>query len=94
MEDEALFRHDVKEGLVAAEFDVTDVAQDGKALSELEADPSYFTGLIMDINLGGGLDGRDAHAAENSFRTCWWCFCQRTRLGRLDIEGRPQKFDP
>jgi hypothetical protein len=29
----------------------------GKALSELEADPSRFNGLITDISLGGGPDG-------------------------------------
>src|SRR5271154_1596970 len=39
VEDEGLVRHDLKEGLVEAGFDVTDAAQSGKALSELEADP-------------------------------------------------------
>ena len=40
-----------------AGFDVTDAAQSGKALSELEADPSRFNGLITDIRLGRGPDG-------------------------------------
>ncbi len=57
VEDEVLVSHDLKEGLVAAGFDVMDVAQAGKALSELEADPSRFNGLITDINLGSGPDG-------------------------------------
>jgi hypothetical protein len=34
-----------------------DVAQGGKALSELEADPSRFSGLITDVSLGRGPDG-------------------------------------
>jgi DNA-binding response OmpR family regulator len=59
VEDEALVRHDLKEGLVEAGFDVSDVAQGGKALSELEADPSRFNGLITDISLGRGPDGWD-----------------------------------
>jgi DNA-binding response OmpR family regulator len=57
VEDEALVRHDLKESLVEAGFDVSDVAQGGKALSELEADPSRFSGLITDIRLGRGPDG-------------------------------------
>jgi CheY-like chemotaxis protein len=57
VEDEGLVRYDLMEGLVAAGFDVTDVAHGGKALSELEADPSRFLGLITDINLGRGPDG-------------------------------------
>jgi DNA-binding response OmpR family regulator len=57
VEDEGLVRHDLKEGLVEAGFDVSDVAQGGKALSELEADPSRFSGLITDIRLGRGPDG-------------------------------------
>src|ERR1700677_4357732 len=57
VEDEALVRHDLKEGLVEAGFDVSDVAQGGKALSELGADPSRFSGLITDIRLGRGPDG-------------------------------------
>jgi CheY-like chemotaxis protein len=57
VEDEGLVRYDLKEGLVAAGFDVTDVAHGAKALSELEADPSRFLGLITDINLGRGPDG-------------------------------------
>jgi DNA-binding response OmpR family regulator len=57
VEDEGLVRHDLKEGLSEAGFDVSDVAQGGKALSELEADPSRFSGLITDINLGRGPDG-------------------------------------
>ena len=44
VEDEVLVRHDLKEGLVEAGFDVTDVGQAGKALSELEADPTRFSG--------------------------------------------------
>src|ERR1700689_703795 len=36
---------------------VCDVAQGGKALSELEADPSRFSGLITDVRLGRGPDG-------------------------------------
>src|ERR1700729_2389167 len=56
VEDEGLVRHDLKEGLVAAGFDVTDVAHGGKALSELEADPSRFCGLITDVSLGKGPD--------------------------------------
>ena len=51
VEDEGLVRHDL-EGLVEAGFDISDVSQGGKALSELEADPSRFCGLITDINLG------------------------------------------
>jgi len=57
VEDEGLVRHDLKEGLEEAGFDVSDVAQGGKALSELESDPSRFNGLITDINLGKGPDG-------------------------------------
>jgi DNA-binding response OmpR family regulator len=57
VEDEGLVRHDLKEGLIEAGFDVTDAAQSGKALSELEADPSRFNGLITDIRLGKGPDG-------------------------------------
>jgi CheY-like chemotaxis protein len=54
VEDEGLVRYDLKEGLVEAGFDVTDAAQGGKALSELEADPLRFNGLITDISLGQG----------------------------------------
>src|SRR3984885_9389547 len=57
VEDEGLVRHDLKEGLVEAGFDVSDVAQGGEALSELEAAPSRFSGLITDISLGRGPDG-------------------------------------
>src|ERR1700685_4741357 len=57
VEDEGLVRHDLKEGLVEAGFDVSDVAQGGKALSELESDPSRFSGLITDVRLGRGPDG-------------------------------------
>src|ERR1700723_1748847 len=57
VEDEALVRHDLKEGLVEAGFDVMDVGQSGKALGELEADPTRFSGLITDISLGRGPDG-------------------------------------
>ena len=53
VEDEGLVRLDLKESLVEAGFDVTDIAHSGKALSELEADPGRFSGLITDINLGG-----------------------------------------
>jgi DNA-binding response OmpR family regulator len=45
VEDEALVRHDLKEGLVEAGFDVSDVGLGGKALSELEADPSRLVDL-------------------------------------------------
>jgi DNA-binding response OmpR family regulator len=41
----------------ASSHDVTDVGQAGKALSELEADPTRFSGLITDISLGRGPDG-------------------------------------
>jgi two-component system cell cycle response regulator CpdR len=57
VEDEALVRHTLKEGLEEAGFGVSDTAQSGKALSELEADPSRFSGLITDITLGRGPDG-------------------------------------
>ena len=57
VEDEGLVRHDLKEGLVEAGFDISDVSQGGKALSELQADPSRFCGLITDINLGRKPDG-------------------------------------
>jgi two-component system cell cycle response regulator CpdR len=57
VEDEALVRHDLKEGLVGAGFDVIDLAQGEKALSEIKADPSRISGLITDINLGRGPDG-------------------------------------
>jgi DNA-binding response OmpR family regulator len=57
VDDEPLVRHDLKEGLVEAGFDVSDVAAGGKALSEIEADPSRFSGLVTDINLGRGPDG-------------------------------------
>src|ERR1700720_3856756 len=57
VEDEGLVRHDLKEGLVEAGFDISDVSQGGKALSELEADPSRFCGLITDTNLGRKPDG-------------------------------------
>ena len=57
VEDEGLVRYNLKEGLVEAGFDVTDAAQGGKALSELEADPLRFNGLITDISLGRGPDG-------------------------------------
>ena len=57
VEDEGLIRHDLKEGLVEAGFDVSDVAAGGTALSEIEADASRFSGLVTDINLGKGPDG-------------------------------------
>jgi len=57
VEDEGLVRYDLKEGLIEAGFDVRDVAHGGKAVSELEAGPSRFSGLITDINLGKGPDG-------------------------------------
>ena len=74
VEDEGPVRHDLKEGLVEAGFDVNDVAHGGKALSELEADPSRFSGLIADISLGRGPDGWEIAPAgrENSSRTCRW----------------------
>ena len=52
IEDEGVVRLDLKESLVEAGFDVSDVANSGKALSELEADPGRFSGLITDITLG------------------------------------------
>src|SRR3954463_9444432 len=52
VEDEGLVRLDLKEGLVEAGFDVTDIAHSGKALSALEDDPGRFSGLITDITLG------------------------------------------
>jgi DNA-binding response OmpR family regulator len=57
VEDEALIRHDLEEGLEEAGFDVMDMAQGETALSKLEADPSRFIGLITDITLGKGPDG-------------------------------------
>ena len=36
VEDESLIRHDLKESLVEAGFDVTDLAHSEKALSELK----------------------------------------------------------
>jgi two-component system cell cycle response regulator CpdR len=57
VEDEGLIRHDLKEALAAAGFDVTEAASGGKALSEFEADTSRIRGLITDINLGKGPNG-------------------------------------
>jgi two-component system cell cycle response regulator CpdR len=57
VEDEALIRHDLKEALVEAGFDVTEAASGGRALSEFEANASRIRGLITDINLGKGPDG-------------------------------------
>jgi DNA-binding response OmpR family regulator len=57
VEYESLVRHDLREGLVAAGFDVMEAPQGARALSELEADPSRFLGLITDITLGKGPDG-------------------------------------
>ena len=57
VEDEALVRHDLKDALVEVGFDVSDVAEGGRALSELEADPSRFSGLITDVSLRRGPDG-------------------------------------
>ena len=70
VDDEPLIRHDLKEGLVEAGFDVSDVAAGGKALSELEADPSRFSGLVTDINLGRGPDGWEIEQAA----TCLMSF--------------------
>ena len=42
----------------------------GKALSELEADPSRFSGLVTDINLGRGPDGWEIEQAA----TCLMSF--------------------
>ena len=57
VEDEALVRHDLKEALVEAGFDVTEAGSGGEALSEFEADASRIRGLITDINLGKEPDG-------------------------------------
>jgi hypothetical protein len=46
VEDEGLAGYDLKEGLVEAGFDVSDVAQSGKVLSELEADHSRYSALM------------------------------------------------
>jgi DNA-binding response OmpR family regulator len=63
VEDEGLVRHDLKECLVEAGFDVSDVAQGGKALSELEAEP---TSVWAEDRTAGRLPA----ARENSSRTC------------------------
>ena len=55
--DEALIRHDLKEALVEAGFDVTEAGSGGEALSEFEAGASRISGLITDINLGNESDG-------------------------------------
>jgi DNA-binding response OmpR family regulator len=68
VEDEALVRHDLKEGLVEAGFDVMDVRQGGEAMSELEADSSRFGGLITDIRLGRGPDGSEITRRDRALR--------------------------
>jgi DNA-binding response OmpR family regulator len=57
VEDEALIRHDLKEALAEAGYDVSEAENGGKALSEFYSDASRFRGLITDINLGEGPDG-------------------------------------
>jgi DNA-binding response OmpR family regulator len=57
VEDEALVRHELKEALVEAGFDVTEAASGGKALREFEASASRIRGLITDINLGKAPEG-------------------------------------
>jgi hypothetical protein len=72
VEDEGLVRHDLKEGLVEAGFDVTDVAQGGKALSELEADPSRFSGLVTDLSLGRLSASRSRRpSSSRQYPRCW-----------------------
>lgn len=57
LEDEALIRHDLREALEEAGFQVTDMAQGESGLAALESESSRFIGLITDINLGKGQDG-------------------------------------
>lgn len=73
VEDEALVRHELKEALVEAGFDVTEAASGGEAVREFEASASRIRGLITDINLGKAPEaGRLPAAAENSSRTYRW----------------------
>ena len=57
VEDEPVVWLDLKEGLLEAGFNVSDVSDGERALRELEVRASSYSGLITDINLGKGLDG-------------------------------------
>src|SRR3954471_11211310 len=57
VEDEGLIRHDLKEALVEAGYDVIEAGNGTKALSEFAANTSRIRGLITDVNLGKGPDG-------------------------------------
>jgi CheY-like chemotaxis protein len=94
VDDEPLIRHDLKEGLVEAGFDVSDVAAGGKALSELESHPSRFSGLVTDINLGRGPDGWEiARRARELIPNLPVVYISGDGSAGLALERCPQQFD-
>jgi two-component system cell cycle response regulator CpdR len=94
VEDEGLIRHDLKEGLVEAGFDVSDVAAGGTALSDIEADPSRFSGLVTDINLGKGPDGWEiARRARELLPNLPVVYISGHGSADWPSKGVPQQFD-
>ncbi len=57
VEDDALLRIILELTLAAAGFDVLTCTSGAEAISELDADPERFRGVVSDIRLGKGPDG-------------------------------------
>ena len=57
VEDEELIRMNLEEELAEAGFDVVIATNGQDAMSQLDADPTRFCGVLTDIKLGRGSDG-------------------------------------
>jgi DNA-binding response OmpR family regulator len=59
VEDDAILRLDLEEGLTDAGFACLPVSDGSQAIEELTADPQRFRALLTDIRLGDGPTGWD-----------------------------------
>lgn len=57
VEDEWLIRELFAEELIVAGFEVREAADGDRAAALIEAQPDYFSLLVTDIHMPGGLDG-------------------------------------